>query len=61
VQKRGRAARAERRLRAAPTESSREIRTLALLDEDDEDQEDADEDVDDDEQCDHEFSGDACL
>src|ERR1051326_3467900 len=55
VQKRRRAARAERCLRAAATERAGEIRALPLLHEDDEDQEQADDDVDDDERNDHEW------
>jgi hypothetical protein len=45
VQKGGRAARAKGRLRSAAAERAREIRSLPLLQKDDEDQEETDEDV----------------
>src|SRR5207249_2681013 len=56
VQERGRAARAERRLRAAATERARQIRALSLLHKDDEDQKDTDDDVQNDENNGHEVS-----
>jgi hypothetical protein len=45
VQERRRAARAEGSLRSATTEGARQIRTLALLDEDDQNQKQADDDM----------------
>ena len=60
VQKRGRAARAERGLRTAAAERAREIRALPLLHEDDEDQEQADDDVQNDKKYDHGFSEASC-
>src|SRR5450759_3941289 len=57
VQERGRAARAEGCLRSAATEGTGEIRAFPLLNEDDENQEDADDDVKYDENDDHEISG----
>ena len=56
MQKRGRAARAERRLRSAAAESTREIGAPPLLNEDDEDQKDADDDVQNYEKYSHGFS-----